>query len=218
MCLIVGKTEGVDPFCFLPRSWYQYDNVSREVATWREEDNGMGGSRGERYWYDVTDQLTNVRYNANEVWTGNPWDWRHAIDYNYTPDRLNRASTVEDGNVSSYAADALNQYGSINGQGIGYDENFNLTWYNGVSFTYNAQNQLVNGSMQATYNGLGRCVRRTTSSGTRLYTYDDWNPIVEWDQWGNFAGWNMYGARPDEILMRWDIVLGPVVYKARSTR
>ena len=173
----------------------------------------MGGSRGERYWYDVTDQLTNVRYNADQVWTGNPVNWNRAMDYNYTSDRLNRASTVENGSVSNYQANALNQYGSVSGQGIGYDGNFNITWHNGVSFSYDAQNRLVGGSMQATYDGLGRCVRRITSSGTRLYTYDDWNPIFEWDQWGNFAGWNMYGSRPDGILMRWDAVHGPMIYK-----
>jgi YD repeat-containing protein len=92
------------------RSWYQYDNVNREVATWREENNGIGGSRGERYWYNASNEVTSVRYNANEVWTGNPSDWRHSSDYNYTPDRLNRTSKVEDGNTSSYTASAMNQY------------------------------------------------------------------------------------------------------------
>jgi RHS repeat-associated protein len=204
--------QGANGWIFA-RSWYQYDAVSREVATWRDEDNGMGSGKGERYWYDVTDQLTNVRYNADQVWTGNPVNWSRAMDYNYTSDRLNRASTVENGSVSGYQANALNQYASVNGQGIGYEGNFNITWHNGVSFSYDAQNRLVGGSMQATYDGLGRCVRRTTGSGTRLYTYDDWNPIFEWDQWGNFAGWNMYGSRPDEILMRWDAVHGPMIYK-----
>jgi RHS repeat-associated protein len=204
--------QGANGWIFA-RSWYQYDNLSREVATWREEDNGMGGSRGERYWYDVTDQLTNVRYNADQVWTGSPANWNRAMDYNYTSDRLNRASTVENGSVSGYQANALNQYASVNGQGIGYDDNFNVTSYNGVSFSYNAQNQLTGGSMQATYDGLGRCVRRTTGSGTRLYTYDDWNPIFEWDQWGNWLGWNAYGAHPDELLIRWDAVHGPMIYK-----
>jgi RHS repeat-associated protein len=96
---------------------------------------------------------------------------------------------------------------------VGYDGNFNLTSYNGASFSYDAENHLVGESMQATYDGLGRCVRRTTSSGTRLYTYDEWNPIVEWDQWGNFAAWNMYGSRPDAILVRWDAVHGAMIYK-----
>ena len=35
------------------RSWYQYDSVGREVATWRDEQSGQG----ERFEYDPTNQL-----------------------------------------------------------------------------------------------------------------------------------------------------------------
>jgi YD repeat-containing protein len=63
---------------------------------------------------------------------------------------------------------------------------FNIASYNGLTFTYDAENHLVAGSMQATYDGLGRCVRRTTAGGTILFTYDGWKPILEWVDW---AGW-----------------------------
>ncbi|MEY2507599.1 MAG: hypothetical protein QOH01_1928 [Verrucomicrobiota bacterium] len=195
------------------RSWYLHDSVNREVATWRDEDNGMGTGRGERFYYSNNDQLTNVRYNAERVWSGNPVNWTRSVDYGYQDSWLNRSYVNDNGNMSWFGPNALNQYGSIDGQGLGYDGNFNLTSYNGASFSYDAENHLVDGSMQATYDGLGRCVRRTTSSGTRLYTYDEWNPIVEWDQWANFAAWNMYGSRPDEILVRWDAVHGAMIYK-----
>jgi hypothetical protein len=109
---------------------------------------------------------------------------------------------------SNYSISSLNQYTAVSGQGPGYDANFKLTSYNGQSFVFDAQNRLVGGGMQATYDGLGRCVRRTTSSGTRVYTYDDWKPILEWDQWGNWVASNAYGAGPDEILMRWDSSAG----------
>ncbi|MEN3370480.1 MAG: hypothetical protein V7609_2623 [Verrucomicrobiota bacterium] len=204
------------------RSWYLYDNVSREVATWREEDNGMGGSRGERYSYLTDNQLTKVRYNADQVWTGDPVNWERWMDYDYTSDRLNRQSVTDNGTVTNYSASAVNQY-TVNGATYNYDGNFNFAAAPNWSGAFDAQNRLMSAGHDGnvaffTYDGLGRCVRRSVyapsgASNTVLYTYDDWNPIIEWDQGGNFAGWNMYGARPDEILMRFDPVRGPIVYK-----
>lgn len=85
--------------------------------------------------------------------------------------------------------------------------------YNGSTFVYNAQYQLVGGSIQATYDGLGRCVRRTVGGVTKLFTYDDWNPITEWDGAGNWRAWTIYGPKADEVLLRYDAVYGPLVYK-----
>src|SRR4051812_43833485 len=86
----------------------------------------------------------------------------------------------------------MNQYTSLNTVAVGYDANFNQTNdYYGHTFVYNAQSQLVGGSMQATYDGLGRCVRRTAGGVTTLFTYDDWNPITEWDGAGNWKAWTI---------------------------
>src|SRR5438105_10702472 len=70
------------------RSHYSYDSNSRETATWRDEQ----GSKGERFSYSPTNQLTNVSYNADQVWTGNPQNASRTVGYNYTPDTLNRQS------------------------------------------------------------------------------------------------------------------------------
>jgi RHS repeat-associated protein len=64
-----------------------------------------------------------------------------------------------------------------------------------------------------TYDGLGRCVRRTVDGVTRLFTYDAWNPIMEWDEAGNWKAMNLYGSGADEILGRYDATLGPLIYK-----
>ena len=71
---------------FFQHNHYQYDNLGRQVATWRDEQ----GNKGERFYYAPTNQLTNVRYNADQVWTGNPVNWDRWVDYGYTPDTLNR--------------------------------------------------------------------------------------------------------------------------------
>jgi YD repeat-containing protein len=41
-----------------------------------------------------------------------------------------------------------------------------------TAIAYDGWNHLVGGTMQATYDGLGRCVRRTTPGGTLLFGYD----------------------------------------------
>jgi RHS repeat-associated protein len=63
------------------------------------------------------------------------------------------------------------------------------------------------------YDGLGRCVKRTINGVTRLFTYDDWKPMLEWDGSGNWVAWNIYGAGPDEILARNHATNGSLIYK-----
>lgn len=69
-------------------------------------------------------------------------------------------------------------------------------------------------SAQFVYDGLGRCVKRTINGVPTVFTYDGWNPMLEWDDAGNFQAWNVYGARADEILMRHSTIDGDVLYHA----
>jgi RHS repeat-associated protein len=199
-----------DAYVWFSHTHYQFDNVGREVARWRDED----GSKGERFWFNAADQLTRAVYQADNVATPNPSNWTRFRDYNYEGDLLNWASVNDNGYLAGLQHSQLNQYTSVNTVPIGFDGNFNQTTsYYGHSFAYNAQNQLVGGSMQATYDGLGRCVRRTLGGNTLLFTYDGWNPILEWDASGNFRGWTIYGAKADEVLLRYDATYGPLIYK-----
>ncbi len=61
-------------------------------------------------------------------------------------DALNRQSVNENGTLTGYTPDGVNQYTSVNGRGLGCDGNFNLTGYNGSSFGYDAQNHLMSAS------------------------------------------------------------------------
>jgi hypothetical protein len=99
------------------RSHYQYDNVGREAATWRDEQS----SKGEKFWYTLNGQLAVAEYNANQVWTGNPSTWDRWVGYSYTADRLNRSSVNDNGSITNYAVSALNQYVSTNGETIYHD-------------------------------------------------------------------------------------------------
>jgi RHS repeat-associated protein len=198
------------------RSHYQYDTVGREAAVWRDED----GSKGDGFSYSADNQLTAARYKGDWAWAGPPNNPARSVDYTYNLDMLNRQSVTDNGAVTSYAAPSgVNQYPSVGNQNLSYNDNrLNLTGYNGATFSYNAQNQLMSASnggtsAQFVYDGLGRCVKRTISGVTRFITYDDWNPIWEWDASGNGVDANIYGARADEIIGRWDSSYGFQFYK-----
>jgi RHS repeat-associated protein len=178
---------------------------------------------GERFDYDVTNQLKKASYDAQNVWTGSPQYAVKTQDYAYTPDKLNRQSVTENGVVTPYSPNALNQYQSYNGVTYNYDYNFNLreapNWW-GV---FDAESRLTmaggGGSVASfTYDGLGRCVRRIVyppggGSNTVIYAYDGWKPVLEFDAAGNYRASNIYGAGADEILFRWDTVYGGSIYK-----
>ena len=131
---------------------------------------------------------------------------------------LNRQSVTENGVVTNYVTNAMNQLTNLNGQAIGYDGNFNYASIGGWQFGYDAERHLTsltNAGPRASfvYDGLGRCVKRTIEGGTTLITYDGWNPILEWDQAGNWKAVNVYGAKADEILLRVTAANGPMSFK-----
>jgi RHS repeat-associated protein len=195
------------------RSHFNYDNLGRLKASWRDEQ----ASKGEWFGYNATGQLTDVFYNADGVSSWTPQNATRTVSYTITPDTLNRASMSDTGDVSEYAPNALNQYHNVAGGDIFYDDKFNLMWTGGFSAGYNSENQLTAiGSGedwgQFIYDGLGRCLKRTVDWETTLITYDGWQPIVEWDEWNNLKAWNVYGPGPDEILYRHDAARGDLRY------
>jgi RHS repeat-associated protein len=216
LCQQAGAYGGV-----FETSQYQYDALGREVATWRDEA-GYPSGKGERFGYTATNQLAVAQYNADQVWTGNAVNAQRAVSYNYSSDTLNRTSMNDNGSVTSYTASAMNQY-AVNGAVYNYDGNFNLREAPNWGGDFDAQSQLRSAGHDGnvgffTYDGLGRCVRRTvyapdSSSKTVLYTYDGWSPIVERDGAGNLIAHNVYGAKTDQILFRyWFAGIGELWY------
>ena len=192
---------------------YQYDLIGRLQD--RYED---GTNIGERFTYDTTDQLQRVLYNAVAPWNAAPTGYTR--DVSYTNTALNRSSVNADGVATNYTPNEMNQYTAVTGQAPGYDGNFHLYSYDGWSYVYDADKRLTSAtgpagaSAQFVYDGLGRCVKRTINGVAAVFTYDSWNPILEWDGAGNFEAWNVYGAGADEILMRHSLTGGNVVYHA----
>jgi RHS repeat-associated protein len=206
---------------WMARTWYQYDNVGREVARWRDEDEGMGPGRGERFGYNVLGQITRAQYNAQQVWTGNAAN--AVLDQSYDVTPLNRNAVWNNGQGTAYAFNALNQYTSVNGAPYNYDGNFNLAAAPNWSGAYDGQSRLMTAGHDGnvaffTYDGLGRCVRRIVyapdgSFKTLIFAYDGWNPVVEYDGAAALVGQNVYGAKDDELVLRWSNVGGWLIPK-----
>jgi RHS repeat-associated protein len=207
---MVEQTRAADTI--FARSWQQYDNLNRMTATWRDEQSG----KGERFGYDTIGQLTSAVYNADNVWTPDPSNWDRSVNYNVDP--LNRLSVNDNGTLTSYTPDPVNQYTAITGQGAAYDGNFNMSYLNGGNVYYDAEKHVtsitVGGSpvAQFVYDGLGRCLKRTLDNVTMLFLYHGWQPLMEWDAAGNMVAYNIYGAGADEILTRWQSGVGYLHY------
>src|ERR1700731_590352 len=180
---MVEQTSAADTV--FARSWRQYDNLNRMTATWREEQS----AKGERFGDETLGQLTSAVYNADYVQTPNPANWDRSVSYNV--DSLNRLGVNENGTLTSYSADAVNQYTAITGQGAAYDGNFNMAYLNGGNIYYDAEKHVtsitVGGSpvAQFVYDGLGRCLKRTLDNVTTLFLFNGWQPLMEWDAAGN---------------------------------
>jgi RHS repeat-associated protein len=207
-----GTVNGVSNTAFA-RSHFKYDNLGRLAASWRDEQS----NKGEWFGYDATGQLTGVSYNADQVWTGSPQNANRIVSYTITPDTLNRASMNDTGDVSDYSPNALNQYQNVAGGDIYYDGNFNLLWTGGLNLWHDSANRLTWAQSgedygQFVYDGLGRCLKRTIDWETTLIAYDGWQPVVEWDEFGYFKAWNIYGAGADEILWRYSDRSGHLRY------
>jgi RHS repeat-associated protein len=206
-----GTATGTHDSTFA-RSHFNYDNLGRLTASWRDEQ----ASKGEWFGYNATGQLTDVAYNADNVSSGTPLNATRTVHYAMTPDTLNRSTMTDGGELNVYTPNSLNQYNNVNGGDVHYDGNFNLMWTGGFSADYDLENHLTSvtsgeDDAEFTYDGLGRCLKRTVDGDTTLVVYDGWKPIWELDHWDGVS-WNIYGPGPDEILYRHDMIRGELRY------
>lgn len=110
--------------------------------------------------------------------------------------------------TSSYAANGLNQYTSINGAAVSHDANGNMTAASGWTYGYDATNRLIsaNGTgMAATYgyDATGRRIRKTVNGTVTTYLYDGPNLVAEYDGSGTLLRRYVFGPDADEPLLQY---------------
>lgn len=164
------------------------------------------------YFYDDTYQLTGVdqgrRVEGDAV--GQP-----ESQTRFTYDAVgNRVEVNNDGAVTRYSTNNLNQYIRVGEFSPTYDANGNLAAMGQWLYRYDAGNRLVsatNGTTTASfyYDSKNRCVARhytsssprTPASITTLNYYDNWSLIAEYAVNGIQTARYVHGRRVDEIVV-----------------
>src|SRR5215472_2685813 len=133
----------------------------------------------------------------------------------------NRTSVVDNNVSTGYTPNVVNQYTSLGGgNSISNGSEHEISAYNGVSYGYINDERLKSATIGTTvytmtYDALGRCMKRTLSSGpTTFYIYDGEKPVLEYDSSGASVGTNVYGKGVDELLER--VAVGVVYYPQQN--
>jgi RHS repeat-associated protein len=190
----------------------QYVDVMRGNNTLGHEGYSYNGPDG------AMDRLTSVDYGnghsdsftyykdgeLNQAQLGN---FGHTLTYNL--DQMGNRTSVVDNNVTStYSPNPINQYTSVTGSSISNGSEHEISAFNGVTYGYINDERLrsaASGSItySMAYDALGRCVKRSLSTGpTTYYIYDGEKPILEYGTGAVSVGTNVYGKGIDEILER----------------
>gem|GEM_PF-3023076 len=127
----------------------------------------------------------------------------------------NRQRVTDNGQITGYTANHLNQYTVVDGSTLSYDANGNLSnTVDGVlgdwTYTYDAQNRLiraVGGSSSSIvaefyYDARNRCVKRVINGVTTCLIYDGWSLLEERNLAGNLLARYYHGPVIDELLCR----------------
>ena len=112
----------------------------------------------------------------------------------------------------TYAANNLNQYTSAEGQAPAYDNNGNLTQFEGWNYSTNAESQVTRltpaagGEMEVRHDPLGRVFLRKFPDGTRRrYFYDGASVVEEFDENNVDRAIHVHAPGVDHVLvtLRW---------------
>jgi len=121
----------------------------------------------------------------------------------------NRTLLSDGGAVTAYAVDPLsNQYSSISGASVSYDDNGNLQSRDGNVLVHGPDNRLeaVSGISGYEYNGLGQRVSKSvTGAGMTMFLYDDAGRLlVEADENGSPVAEHVYMGSVPVAVIRYD--------------
>jgi|GEM_PF-3630479 len=188
-------------------SSYEYDAVGQVISLkyvfkndtiHHRYDYDAGGNlraaqhdaRELRYEYDKNRQLTKVTEDQDVI-----------FETRYDPSG-NRSFGEED-NV-----DGLNRYTKFSGQEVRYDRNGNVTYFNGITYSYDAENQLIEatsdvGKAQFSYDPwrrrVGRTIDRDGAPEETTFIYDGNKDIAHYRN-GHLQRRIINGPSLDEIV------------------
>ncbi len=188
------------------RATYQYDLANQLLNL---NNAIMGGPTISQYSYtydSMGNKLTmaapngvhNYSYNPIYELTGVSGAQTHSFSYDKVGNRQNADGV-------SYTANSLNQYTNVDGTGLSYDLNGNLTFDGANTYTYDEENRLssaVNADNATTYayDAFNRRVSKALNGLTAYFVYDEDEDIEERDASGALQAEYVTGDRIDEVL------------------
>jgi RHS repeat-associated protein len=186
-------TNNVNESASIASDYNNYDKVGNRKSCKIDDEDAQV------YTYDELYQLRCVDYNDGNM-----------TSYSY--DALgNRIDVNENGTVTSYTTNSLNQYTSVGDVNYNYDKNGNLTNDGFYRYYYDCENRLTHvyyagiyqKVAQYKYDWLGRRVRKLVYEGGQLsetirYCYDGDQVIEEYNGDDELLRFYVYGAGIDE--------------------
>lgn len=150
------------------------------------------------YTYDNIYQLTGVSYPDGRT-------------VNYDFDEVgNRKSTTDNGKLTIYSTNNLDQYTQVGTETLGYDVNGNLTTRtlasDVTSYGWDQDDRLVSVDRDGVhidyrYDHQGRLVTKTLGGQETRYLWDGMDLIAEMDSAGQVVKRFVYGSTIDEIVL-----------------
>lgn len=179
---------------------YQFDNLGNKT----NQETLHRQESSETYAYDGLDRLIN--YKKGQISNSDIPSPSNQIDFQY--DALgNRMSVTEDNNTTTYAANNLNAYTSIERDGNIFDFQYsltgNLTTDGQNTYTYDADNRLtsLNNNAFYKYDALGRRYQKIIGGTTTTYYYYSDQLIQETDNNGITTEYIYAGGRDYRLAM-----------------
>ncbi|GBC63459.1 RHS repeat-associated core domain-containing pro tein [Desulfonema ishimotonii] len=175
---------------------YRYDELGRRKFV-ENSGTAFAQTRHNIYAYNDRNELTGSERKAGTMAAPAAVVDAEGRLYEYDPIG-NRISATEGSAATTYATDETNRYtaltGGVNASPL-YDDDGNMTGYDGATYTWNAENRLIAAEtadkrITFLYDYMGRRVRKQVYSGTpgswnavpdetRVFVYDGWNLIRE---------------------------------------
>lgn len=174
---------------WLAKSLYSYDDVQR-LSSFTQDLSGSASDITNTFGYNPANQIKSITH-SNDL-------------YHYFGN---------DNEIGDYKTNGLNQYESINGQDITYDDNGNLTSDGSKTYGYDDENRLisVSGAVTASilYDPLGRLHQLVTTVGgvtvTRQFLFDGDALVAEYSNGSSQYPYRRYvhGDQVDEPLVQY---------------
>jgi len=180
---------------------YSYNSLSRLTGIFR------GNSVNSVLGHTSLNQLQNFDHLTIN---------RASFQYSPAGQLISRITTHADYQIQipqpgrqDYLPNNLNQYTSHAGQSFSYDNNGNLTNFDGWSYNYNAHNRLTSAtktgqSLSLEYDASGRLNASTLNGTKTTFLYDGNELVAEYNASGTLLKRYVHGVGSDDPLVSYD--------------